>query len=223
MPIPLRSYATALELSSHWLTATGPDFSKEIGAEAAPAPQIRRRHQSALYGIAVHIAEFLHPLARRPEVEIVESFLPDVLWRMIEEIGLRPMAAPAVLGKNAPVRSAASPRLHCLEPLHRDADRNSDVGIPAVVQVVAIVDVHDIDFIVVVPVISPVLRPGVNHAEPVAAVLEAGISAHNHEGQAVDAESMVPAEVPAVAVVGDAVAVVTPTLSPSAVVGVPAW
>jgi len=106
--------------------------------------------------------------------------------------------------------------------LHRDADRNSGLGIPAVEQVIAVVDVHDIDVIRVVPVIPPVFWPRVNETEPIAAVLEAGISAHNQEGQSVDAESMVRTKVSTKPVVRDAVAVVATTLLPSAMVGIPA-
>jgi hypothetical protein len=50
----------------------------------------------------VHVAQFLHPLARRPDVEIVEALLPHVLRRVLEEIGLRRMAVPALLGQDAP-------------------------------------------------------------------------------------------------------------------------
>jgi hypothetical protein len=50
----------------------------------------------------VHVAQFLHPLARRPDVEIVEALLPHVLRPVLEEIGLRRMAVPALLGQDAP-------------------------------------------------------------------------------------------------------------------------
>ncbi len=92
-------------------------------------------------------------------------------------------------------------------PLHRDADRDSNVGIPAVVQVIAVVNVDDVNVVVVVPVIPPVFRPWVNGTDPIASVLEAWVSAHNHEGEAVDSESMVLTKVPAETVVRDAIAV----------------
>jgi hypothetical protein len=114
------------------------------------------------------------------------------------------------------------PRLHRIEPLPRYADRNSNGGIPAVEQVVAIVDVGDINFIGVVPVIRPVLWPRVNHTEPIAVVLEAGISAHNQEGEAVDAEPMVSAKASTEALVRNAIAMVATALLPGAVVGIPA-
>jgi hypothetical protein len=109
-----------------------------------------------------------------------------------------------------------------VEPLHRDAYRNSDIGIPAVEQIVAVIDIGDVNVVRVVPVIRPISWPRVNHAEPIAAVLEAGISAHNEEGEAVDAEPVVLTEISAEALVRNAVAVVTSALLPVAVVGIPA-
>jgi len=120
------------------------------------------------------------------------------------------------------MKSAASSEAAPGTPLHRDADRNSGLGIPAVEQVIAVVDVHDIDVVVVVPVIPPVFRPWVNETEPIAAVLEAGISAHNQEGESVNTEPMVPTKVSAEAVVRNAIAVVAATLLPGAVIGIPA-
>lgn len=113
------------------------------------------------------------------------------------------------------------PKLHRVEPLHRDLDRNSDTRIPAVEQVVAVVDVGDINVVGVVPITRPVFWPWVNQAEPIAAVLEAGISAHNQEGESVDAESMVRAKVPTETVLRNTVSVVATTLLPVAVVRVP--
>jgi hypothetical protein len=110
------------------------------------------------------------------------------------------------------------PRPHRVEPLKRDVDRNSDIGIPAVVQVVAVVDVSDINVVSVVPVIPPVFRPWVNETDPIASVLEARISAHNQEGEAVDAESMARPKVSTEPVIRDAVAVVAATLLPGTVI-----
>jgi hypothetical protein len=50
----------------------------------------------------VDVAQFLHTLARRPDVEIVEALLPHVSRRVLEEIGLRRMAVPALLSQDAP-------------------------------------------------------------------------------------------------------------------------
>ena len=113
-------------------------------------------------------------------------------------------------------------RVHPRTPLHRDADRYSDVGIPAVVQVVAVVDVSDVDVVVVIPVIAPVFRPWVNKTYPIALILEARVPTNDQERQAVDAEPMVATKVSAVTVVRDAVAVIAATLLPVAVVRVPA-
>jgi hypothetical protein len=104
------------------------------------------------------------------------------------------------------------PRLHGVRPLHRDADRNSDAGIPLVVKVIAVVDVGDIDIVVVIPIVSPVFRPGVNETDPIALILEAWVSANNQEGQAVDVESVVRTKVSTEMVAGDTVAVVAATL-----------
>jgi hypothetical protein len=112
-------------------------------------------------------------------------------------------------------------KLHRGNPLERDVDRNSLAGISAVVHVVAIVDVVDIDVVVVVPVISPGLRPGVDGADPIALVLEARVSAHDQEGEGIDAESVARPKVSAVAVVRNAITVVAPALLPGAVIGLP--
>src|SRR5450755_1437911 len=56
-----------------------PGFAERAGAETAPAPKLRRLNQSALHWIPMHVAKFLDPLAFAPNIEIVESLLPDVL------------------------------------------------------------------------------------------------------------------------------------------------
>lgn len=108
-----------------------------------------------------------------------------------------------------------------MDPLHGDADRNPDIRIPAVVHVVAVVGVDNIDIVVVVPIISPVCRPGVNRTDPIALVLKAGISTHNQEWQPRDAEFVILAEVSTITIVRNAIAVVAAALLPCAVVGVP--
>jgi len=52
--------------------------------------------------------------------------------------------------------------------------------------------------------------------------LEAGISAHNEEGKAVDPEPVVLTEISAEAIVRNTVAMVAAALLPVAVVGIPA-
>src|SRR5579862_3886313 len=105
--------------------------------------------------------------------------------------------------------------------LQRDVYRNSLTGVAAVIQVVAVVHIVDVDIVVVVPVISPGFRPRVDGADPVTLILEARVSAYHQEGKAVDAESMAGAKVSAVAVVRNTVAAITATLLPCAVIGLP--
>ncbi len=69
-----------------------------------------------------------------------------------------------------------------MDSLQRDVDRNSLTGVAAVVQVIAVVHVVDVDVVVVVPVISPGFRPGINRTDPVTLVLEARVSADYQEG-----------------------------------------
>ena len=104
----------------------------------------------------------------------------------------------------------------------RDANCNPRaVGIPAVVQVIPIAGVCDVDIVGLVPVPTPIFRIRINHTEPIATVLEARIPAHHHEGFVVDAERMTLAIVAAVIVVRNAVAVVAAALLPIAVFRLP--
>ena len=119
------------------------------------------------------------------------------------------------------IRKVQPHRSRTVEGLERDTNCDSGVGIPAVVEVIAVVDIADIDVVVVVPVLPPVFRPRVNRTDPIAAVLEARISAYNQERQAIDSESMLRPKVSAIPVFRDAVAAVAATLSPAAVVVVP--
>src|ERR1700723_3695280 len=54
-----------------------PALSVTVGAEAAPSPLLGPFHQSALYRIAVHVAQFLDPLPLAPHIEVVEALLPN--------------------------------------------------------------------------------------------------------------------------------------------------
>jgi len=89
-------------------------------------------------------------------------------------------------------------------------------------QVIAVVDVGDINVVVVIPVIAPVFRPWVNETDPIALVLKARISAHNQEWEAIDSEPMVRPKVSTEPVVRDAITVVAATLLPGPVVRIPA-
>jgi len=88
-------------------------------------------------------------------------------------------------------------------------------------QVIAVIGVGYVHVIGVVPVIRPGLGPRVNEADPIAVVLEAGISANNKERLVIDSELMLWAEISTVPVVRNAVPVVAAALLPIAMVGVP--
>ena len=55
-----------------------PRFPKSITPIAAPRPLLRFLHEPSHHRIAVRIAQLLDPLARRPDVEIIEASLPHV-------------------------------------------------------------------------------------------------------------------------------------------------
>jgi hypothetical protein len=102
-----------------------------------------------------------------------------------------------------------------------DADGDPIPGVPAVVQVIAAVGENDIDVIILVPVVVPVLRPRIHEPEPESAVLEAWISAIEFHGIPMDAEPVIPAKMGTISVVGNTVAIVAATLLPVAVLGLP--
>jgi hypothetical protein len=119
------------------------------------------------------------------------------------------------------VSGAGSREAAPAEELQRDIDRDSLTGIPVVVQVVAVVDVVYVDVVIVIPVVAPGLRPWVNRADPITVVLKARIAADHQEGKSVDSEAMAGPEVSAEAVIRDAIAAITATLLPGAVIGLP--
>jgi hypothetical protein len=96
--------------------------------------------------------------------------------------------------------------------LPRDADCNFYAGIVAVVHVVAVAPISDVDVIVVVPVIRPVFRPRIEKRNPVTLVLESGVSTINHKRETVDPKPMLRTEIGAIAVLGNTVAVVAAAL-----------
>jgi len=110
------------------------------------------------------------------------------------------------------------PTRRCIEPLHRNADCNADARVPLVVHVISIVCVDNVHIVGFIPVVCPVTWPRINQSEPIAAVLEAWKAANHHIGLAVDHERVVRAKVSVVPVVRDAVAVISTTLLPRAVV-----
>jgi len=102
-----------------------------------------------------------------------------------------------------------------------DGNRDSIPGIATVVKIVAVVGIRDVHVVVVVPIVGPVFRPGVNQAEPKTVILKAWIPTNHHYGVTVDAKRMTRSEVAIVPVLGNAVAVVAPALLPAAVLGLP--
>ena len=101
---------------------------------------------------------------------------------------------------------------------HRDADRNCSVWIPAVVHVVSIISVIYVDVVVIVPIVRPIFGPRVEERYPVPLVLEARISAINHEGASGDPKPMLRSKIAAIAILRNPVAVIPATLTPGAVV-----
>jgi hypothetical protein len=140
------------------------------------------------------------------------------LARIVLTIGT-PRFATGALDQRCGVRSERSIAPHAL--LHRDADRDPNTWVASVVQVIAVVDIADIDLVIVVPVVAPVGRPRVNDTQPVAVVLEARIPANHDEGQALNTETMVRAEITAKTVVRNAISVVATALLPCAMVRLP--
>ena len=51
-------------------------FLKGVGAITAPMPLFRFEDKSALYWVAVHVAEFLDAFALAADVEVREAMLP---------------------------------------------------------------------------------------------------------------------------------------------------
>jgi hypothetical protein len=99
-----------------------------------------------------------------------------------------------------------------ITPVREKPEAQCRRSIAPVEEVVTVIDVADVDDVAAVPVVLPVFRPRVHDAEPIPAILEAGLSSHDTEGEGADPESMVGPEVPTVARVGDPVAVVAAAL-----------
>jgi hypothetical protein len=113
---------------------------------------------------------------------------------------------------------SAAPCEAALDALVRYVDGNSNRWIPAVKQVIPVVNVIDVDLVGVIPIIRPVSWPWVNHAEPVTFVLEPRIAALDHERKTGDSEAMFRSKVSPEPVIGDVVAAVSTTLLPVAMV-----
>jgi hypothetical protein len=102
-----------------------------------------------------------------------------------------------------------------------ETDGNAVAGISAVIQIISVTVVVHVYVIVVVPVGIPVLRPRVNHTEPIAAVLEAAMPADISHRETVDAEAVIMAVVAIETGLWYPVAVVTAALLPGAVFRLP--
>jgi len=105
--------------------------------------------------------------------------------------------------------------------LERDRDCDPDAWVHAVIYVVPVVGVIDINVVGFVPVRSPRFRPRINERNPIAVVLEARISADEEHGKAVDAEEVLTPEVEPEAVIRNSVAVVAAALLPGTVFAIP--
>ena len=93
--------------------------------------------------------------------------------------------------------------------------------VPAVVQVIAVFGVNDIHIIVVVPIVRPVLWPWVHETEPKASVLEPRIPAIQLHRVPVDVEPVIRPKAATIVGIWNAVAGITATLPPIAVLGLP--
>jgi hypothetical protein len=119
-------------------------------------------------------------------------------------------------------RSASREALR-IERLQRDADCNPGAaGIPAVVQVIPVVHIVNVNIIGLIPIGSPVFRIGIHGAHPIAAVLKARKTSYEQEGQIEDVEGMLPAIVCAEVVVRNTISVVAAALLPIAMLGLEA-
>ena len=80
-------------------------------------------------------------------------------------------------------------RIEIAEHLKRNADGNPGAAwIPAIVQVIPVFGVGDVNIIAFVPILSPEFRIWIDDTEPIAAVLEARKPTNLHKGEAVDSE-----------------------------------
>ncbi len=64
-------------LSPSFIHLHGSCFAQQIMPITAPSPLLRRLHQSSFHRIAMHVPQLLHPLLRRPHIEVIETRLPE--------------------------------------------------------------------------------------------------------------------------------------------------
>src|SRR5271167_343535 len=91
--IPERNLRPAF-VHPHWS-----GFVQKIETITAPPPLLRCADQASLHRIAMHIPELLHPLLRRPYVEVVGARLPErsALGLVSKQMAL-PRVPPFALG-----------------------------------------------------------------------------------------------------------------------------
>ena len=168
-----------------------------------PSPPVGKYPQLRLCG---HLGSAPSSANTRITIKIVPSIL---LPPLNLELRTNPPAGAASLqGRTGPF-------------LHRNADGYAHSRISPVVQVISIVGVRQIHVVVVVPVVSPICWPRVDHAEPITAVLKAWITTFIKKGQTANSESMGRPEVSTEPLFGYAISAVAASLLPVAVIGLP--
>ena len=90
-----------------------------------------------------------------------------------------------------------------------------------IVQIISAIGIANVHLVVLVPVARPGFRPWIKHTEPVAIALKTGISAKNYQREAIDAEPVPRTKVAIKTSWRNTVAIVTATLLPGAVLGLP--
>src|SRR5258706_1621532 len=91
----------------------------------------------------------------------------------------------------------------------------------AVVHVIPVVDVVDVNVVGVVPGARPVFRPRINDAEPEASVLKSRVSAHDDDWIAANSEPVSTAKIRVEAIFRNAVAAVTSAFMPTMMLVLP--
>jgi len=104
-----------------------------------------------------------------------------------------------------------------MEELESNADRESNARVSPVIQVISAIEVGNVNIIGVVPVVGPVRGVRIDHAEPVTAILEPGISPDNQEGETSNSKSVLLSKVRTEATVRDSISYVSATLLPATV------
>ena len=88
-------------------------------------------------------------------------------------------------------------------------------------QIVAVIDVVDIDIVGAIPGWRPCLRAGINHTEPEAPELKTGATFDHYDGNVVNAKPVSAAKMSAEAIFRNAVSVITAALVPGAMLTAP--